>query len=97
MENIRVSESFAHVPVTELSFHGRTKTSSSSVTRDKRLIICRNALFCVRRADIAQLVEQLIRNQQVRGSSPLVGLFILLPAKFFPWRSIQPLLSVVAN
>jgi hypothetical protein len=26
-----------------------------------------------RRADVAQLVEQLIRNQQVSGSSPLVG------------------------
>ena len=25
------------------------------------------------RADIAQLVEQLIRNQQVSGSTPLVG------------------------
>ena len=25
------------------------------------------------RADVAQLVEQLIRNQQVSGSSPLVG------------------------
>jgi hypothetical protein len=24
-------------------------------------------------ADVAQLVEQLIRNQQVSGSSPLVG------------------------
>ena len=26
-----------------------------------------------RRADVAQLVEQLIRNQQVIGSSPIVG------------------------
>ena len=25
------------------------------------------------RADVAQLVEQLIRNQQVNGSSPFVG------------------------
>jgi hypothetical protein len=25
------------------------------------------------RADVAQLVEQLIRNQQVSGSNPLVG------------------------
>ena len=24
-------------------------------------------------ADVAQLVEQLIRNQQVRGSNPLIG------------------------
>src|ERR1700760_3993329 len=27
----------------------------------------------LRRADVAQLVEQLIRNQQVIGSSPIVG------------------------
>ena len=26
-----------------------------------------------KRADVAQLVEQLIRNQQVSGSSPLIG------------------------
>ena len=33
--------------------------------------------FCVsvpaKNADVAQLVEQLIRNQQVSGSNPLVG------------------------
>src|SRR5580698_910957 len=29
-----------------------------------------------RRADVAQLVEQLIRNQQVIGSSPIVGSII---------------------
>jgi hypothetical protein len=30
-------------------------------------------------ADVAQLVEQLIRNQQVIGSSPIVGSIQLLP------------------
>jgi hypothetical protein len=29
-------------------------------------------------ADVAQLVEQLIRNQQVNGSSPFVGSIISL-------------------
>ncbi len=29
-------------------------------------------------ADVAQLVEQLIRNQQVSGSSPLVGSILSL-------------------
>jgi hypothetical protein len=30
-------------------------------------------LECGEQADVAQLVEQLIRNQQVNGSSPFVG------------------------
>jgi hypothetical protein len=29
------------------------------------------------RADVAQLVEQLIRNQQVIGSSPIVGSILM--------------------
>ena len=29
-------------------------------------------------ADVAQLVEQLIRNQQVNGSSPFVGSIVFL-------------------
>ena len=32
-------------------------------------------------ADVAQLVEQLIRNQQVNGSSPFVGSIHLLPVE----------------
>jgi hypothetical protein len=32
---------------------------------------CRRSLFL--RAGVAQLVEQLIRNQQVIGSSPIAG------------------------
>ena len=32
-------------------------------------------------ADVAQLVEQLIRNQQVNGSSPFVG---SIPSPFIP-------------
>ena len=31
------------------------------------------ATFRRKRADVAQLVEQLIRNQQVAGSNPAVG------------------------
>ena len=34
-----------------------------------------------KRADVAQLVEQLIRNQQVSGSSPLVGSRTCRPAE----------------
>ena len=30
------------------------------------------------RADVAQLAEQLICNQQVIGSSPIIGLILLL-------------------
>lgn len=40
------------------------------------LVICRcNANFAVRfcYANVAQLVEQLIRNEQVTGSSPVIG------------------------
>jgi hypothetical protein len=33
-------------------------------------------------ADVAQLVEQLIRNQQVNGSSPFVGSIEASPAFF---------------
>ena len=40
-----------------------------------------------RHADVAQLVEQLIRNQQVIGSSPIVG-SITIRRPFLP-RKIQ--------
>jgi hypothetical protein len=33
----------------------------------------KNALFSLVKAEVAQLVEQLIRNQQVTGSSPVFG------------------------
>ena len=33
----------------------------------------RNGTIVEEHADVAQLVEQLIRNQQVIGSSPIVG------------------------
>jgi hypothetical protein len=38
----------------------------------------------VRIADVAQLVEQLIRNQQVIGSSPIVGSICFQPLEFLP-------------
>ena len=35
-------------------------------------------------ADVAQLVEQLIRNEQVTGSSPAIGsIFVVQPMKQF--------------
>jgi hypothetical protein len=42
------------------------------------------------KADVAQLVEQLIRNQQVNGSSPFVGSSLFLSV-LNPWISrIEP-------
>ncbi len=35
--------------------------------------VSENALFPLVNAEVAQLVEQLIRNQQVTGSSPVFG------------------------
>jgi hypothetical protein len=45
-----------------------------------------------RRADVAQLVEQLIRNQQVIGSSPIVGSILNASAFAFlvPAPSLVP-------
>ena len=39
-------------------------------------------------ANVAQLVEQLIRNQQVRGSNPLVGSIktVVIPLTCKGWR-----------
>jgi hypothetical protein len=42
-------------------------------TRDRTLDTIRQGTCKRGRADVAQLVEQLIRNQQVIGSSPIVG------------------------
>jgi hypothetical protein len=33
----------------------------------------KSLIYFAHKADVAQLVEQLIRNQQVSGSTPLVG------------------------
>ena len=43
----------------------------------ERLDTIRKATYKRGRADVAQLVEQLIRNQQVNGSSPFVGSSVL--------------------
>ena len=39
----------------------------------RRLLAFRALRYPYRHADVAQLVEQLIRNQQVTGSSPVIG------------------------
>jgi hypothetical protein len=39
-----------------------------------------------KRADVAQLVEQLIRNQQVIGSSPIVGSNLIQYNQQFMWH-----------
>jgi hypothetical protein len=45
-------------------------TAAFLTTEDRRLM---TALLESKQADVAQLVEQPIRNRQVSGSSPLVG------------------------
>ena len=53
-------------------FHGgNTGSIPVGVTSIKQCIISY-------RADVAQLAEQLICNQQVIGSSPIIGLILLL-------------------
>ena len=49
-------------------------------------------------ADVAQLVEQLIRNQQVNGSSPFVGSIFAFPASLnLLWFEISTeILQIVA-
>ena len=42
-------------------------------------------------ADVAQLAEQLICNQQVIGSSPIIGFFICLSAR----KGFGPLAQLV--
>ena len=44
----------------------------------------------LRNADVAQLAEQLICNQQVIGSSPIIGFFLLIDRKkpFFVGRCL---------
>ena len=37
-------------------------------------------------ADVAQLVEQSIRNRQVIGSSPIVGSSPFIPGRAGPWQ-----------
>ena len=47
----------------------------------------RNDTILKEQADVAQLVEQLIRNQQVIGSSPIVG---SIPARLPPTIQSNP-------
>ena len=43
-----------------------------------------NVIYHSKSADVAQLVEQLIRNQQVMGSNPVVGSSPMQPAIIVP-------------
>ena len=53
-------------------------------------------MFCL--AGVAQLVEQLIRNQQVRGSSPRAGSKILkLHGERHDLRPIKPVIDGFAQ
>ena len=58
-------------------------TAAFLTTEDRRLT---TALLESKQADVAQLVEQPIRNRQVSGSSPLVG------SSFFRARSFSRIL-----
>src|SRR3984957_14821697 len=49
-------------------------------TRSRTLDTIRQGTCKRGRADVAQLVEQLIRNQQVIGSSPIVGSINFAPS-----------------
>jgi hypothetical protein len=42
-------------------------------------------MFCVARADVAQLVEQRFRKPQVTGSNPVVGSSLRLERNTDPW------------
>ena len=42
----------------------------------------------VKYADVAQLAEQLICNQQVIGSSPIIGLFFFIIRLFWTFSSV---------
>ena len=58
------------ITVWDLSSAGR---ASALQAEGHRFEPCRSHLFF---ADVAQLAEQLICNQQVIGSSPIIGLYI---------------------
>ena len=60
------------------SERGRPMGTPLSIGLCKPLIYLKKSFF---RADVAQLVEQSIRNRQVIGSSPIVG------SSFFPGSS----------
>jgi hypothetical protein len=62
----------------------RARAGSVDNTRDARTAHCK--LLIVKDADVAQLVEQPIRNRQVSGSSPLVG-SIITPLIAFVYES----------
>jgi hypothetical protein len=53
-----------------------THAARDDKSRDARIACCK--LLITKDADVAQLVEQPIRNRQVSGSSPLVGSILLV-------------------
>ena len=60
-----------HVNAWDLSSAGR---ASALQAEGHRFEPCRSHLICIiEYADVAQLAEQLICNQQVIGSSPIIG------------------------
>ena len=62
-------------PLAQVSFR-RTAVENRDLTSLYR--VC-NCIYNRREADVAQLVEQSIRNRQVIGSSPIVGSTKFLP------------------
>jgi hypothetical protein len=52
---------------------GSSASHSEAATGESLYRAPVNAMFCPRRADVAQLVEQRFRKPQVTGSNPVVG------------------------
>ena len=48
-------------------------------------------------ADVAQLAEQLICNQQVIGSSPIIGFIWTFKAQWLSWLERRPVTAEVAG
>src|SRR3984893_19125092 len=64
-----------YIHATEPSVQRGTRKLEASITREEyeRRNNTYRKLFITKGADVAQLVEQPIRNRQVIGSSPIVG------------------------
>jgi hypothetical protein len=62
---------------------------------DFRFDMVRKLLICIKKADVAQLVEQSIRNRQVIGSSPIVGSSKALGSGYFLLAPESRFLAVV--
>ena len=56
-----------------------------------------NPVGVTRLADVAQLAEQLICNQQVNGSSPFIGLPVYFYSAWIIWGPLAQLVRAVGS